>query len=307
MNFNSEEPAENSAYLQLLILCGYVLLGTIAAAIIGLGIMVGCYGLESVSKLATLKEGDLSYLTGLRIAQSLTTLLMFLLPPLLLAATERIRARDFYRFKTPKPVEVLTVFLIMMCAMPLMEWIAFANQQMVLPDFLQGVQDWMQRKEDEAMKMTVLLLTIRHIGDFVINLLMIALLPAIAEELLFRGAVQRLFYKMFSNPHVAIWLSAFIFSAIHLQFFGFFPRMLLGAAFGYIYWWTGSLWYPMLAHFLNNGYAVCEAYYMQLHHLPLSEAENSVNFKWYGYLISLVLTTFLFLYLKRRTHGKQLD
>ena len=93
----------------------------------------------------------------------------------------------------------------------------------------------MRDKEDEAMKMTYLLLKIDHPIDFFVNLFMIALLPAIGEELFFRGALQRSFTKMFSNPHVAIWVTAFIFSAIHMQFFGFFPRLFLGAAFGYIY------------------------------------------------------------------------
>lgn len=147
-------------------------------------------------------------------------------------------------------------------------------------------------------------------GDFFFNILVIALLPAIAEELLFRGAVQRSFNRMFNNPHVAIWLAAFIFSAIHVQFFGFFPRMLLGAAFGYIYLWTGSIWYAMFAHFLNNAAAVCQAWYDQVHHIPLEQADNSSNFPWYGYVISLILTIFLFKYLKDKTtphHGKQLD
>lgn len=307
MNFNSEKPEENSAYVQLLILCGYVLLGTIAGAILGIGAMVGLYGMESLQNLTMAGGTDLSYLTGLRIAQTLTTLFMFLLPPLLLAATERIKTTEFYGLKIPPLQLLFLVFLIMMCALPVMEWVALANQKMVLPDFLKPVEEWMRRKEDEAMKMTVLLLTMRQVWDFIINILMIAMLPAIAEELLFRGGVQRSFLRMFGNPHVAIWLSAFIFSAIHMQFYGFFPRMFLGAAFGYMYLWTGSLWCSMFAHFLNNGYAVCVAWYLQLHHIPLSEADNSSNFKWYGYIISLILTTILFLYLKQRTNGKQLD
>ncbi|WP_442589636.1 lysostaphin resistance A-like protein [Pedobacter sp. AW31-3R] len=307
MNFNSEKPEENSAYVQLLILCGYVLLGTIAGAILGIGAMVGLYGMESLQNLTMAGGTDLSYLTGLRIAQTLTTLFMFLLPPLLLAATERIKTTEFYGLKVPSLQLLFLVFLIMMCALPVMEWVALANQKMVFPDFLKPVEEWMRRKEDEAMKMTVLLLTMRQVWDFIINILMIAMLPAIAEELLFRGGVQRSFLRMFGNPHVAIWLSAFIFSAIHMQFYGFFPRMFLGAAFGYMYLWTGSLWCSMFAHFLNNGYAVCVAWYLQLHHMPLSEADNSSNFKWYGYIISLILTTILFLYLKQRTNGKQLD
>lgn len=181
---------------------------------------------------------------------------------------------------------------------------------MILPDFLKPLENWMREKENEAMKMTVLLLTIKNAGDFIVNLVVIGLLPGVGEELLFRGAVQRSFYRMYQNPHLAIWLSSFIFSAIHLQFFGFFPRMILGAMFGYIYLWTGSLWYAMFAHFLNNGYAVCQAWYFQLHHIPIDKADNSLNFPWYGYIISLILSIFLIKYLKDKTnhyHGEQLD
>ena len=307
MNFKPKQPEENSAYVQLLILGGYVLLGLIGGTILGLGVLVGMYGIENIRNLGGLAEGDFRFLSGLRIAQVLSTIFTFLLPPILLAATERVKFKEFYGFKRPEVTVLLLVILIMGCSMPFMEWVGLANQRMVLPGFLKPIEQWMRQKEDEAMNMTVLLLSMRNVWDFVINISMIAMLPAIAEELLFRGGLQKLFYKKLVNPHIAIWLSAFIFSAIHVQFFGFFPRMFLGAAFGYMYLWTGSLWYPILGHFLNNGYAVCVAWYLQIHHIPLDEADNSSNFKWYGYLISLVLTVILFIYLKQRTNGKQLD
>lgn len=307
MNFTPQGAEEKSAYIQLLILGSYVLLGLIAGSVLSLGILVGMYGMEVINNPAVFSGGDTRFLTGLRIAQTLTTIFVFLMPPLLLSATERTKINEFYGFKKPQLFTLLTVLLLMACMLPLMEWVALENQKMVLPEFLKGVENWMREKEDEAMNMTVLLLSMRDIKDFLINIGMIALLPAIGEELLFRGGVQRSFTKMFTNPHLAIWLSAIIFSAIHMQFFGFFPRMLLGAAFGYIYWWTGSLWYAMFAHFLNNAYAVCVAWYLQLHHMPLSEADNSTNFTWYGYLISLILTVLLFIYLRKRTYGKQLD
>ena len=307
MNFIPAQRTENSAYIQLLILASYVLAGLIAGTILSFAVLFGMYGMEIFNNPLALAGDDPHYISGLKAAQVITTVFMFLLPPVLLAITERTKITVFYGFKKPKLFIILIVFMIMACSLPLMEWLSAANQKMVLPEFLKTVENWMREKEDAAMKMTVLLLTINNVWDFLINIGMIALLPAISEELLFRGGVQRSFQKMFNNPHVAIWLSAFIFSAIHMQFFGFFPRMILGAAFGYIYLWTGSLWYAMVAHFLNNAYAVCVAWYLQLHHIPLSEADNSTNFKWYGYLISLILTIFLFQYLKKKTNGNELD
>jgi len=310
MNFIPEEQEENSAYIQLLRITWYALIGTVIGIVLSILILVIKSGSVGPSIYRGLAKADPAYLSIIRISQVLNTGFLFILPPIWLARSQKIELKNFYKFKRPQWSIVLLIFILMICSSPLMEVIGLANQKMVLPRFLKFVELWMRDKENEAMKMTILLLKIDHIGDFFINIFIIALLPAIGEELFFRGALQRSFSRMFSNPHVAIWVTAFIFSAIHLQFFGFFPRMFLGAAFGYIYLWTGSLWYTMFAHFLNNGFAVCQAWYLQVHHIPLDNADNSSNFPWYGYVISLILSIFLFKYLKDKTsrdHGKQLD
>ncbi|MBB6273637.1 hypothetical protein HDF26_004097 [Pedobacter cryoconitis] len=309
MNSIYNETEEKDAYIQLLMILCYTILGLVIGSVLSIGAIVGVYGTDGLGNAAVLSSGDPVSAAVLKISQVLTTGCMFILPPLMLAWTEKIKISNFYGFIKPKASLLLLVFLIMVCSMPLMESIGLANQKMTLPEFLKPVENWMRNKEDEAMKMTILLLKTRNGFDFFINILVIALLPAIGEELMFRGGVQRSFTRMFKNPHVAIWISAFIFSAIHLQFFGFFPRLFLGAAFGYIYLWTGSLWYAMLAHFMNNAYAVSVAWYLQKHNIPLAEADNSSNFPWYGYVISLILSIFLFKYLKNKTtanHGEQL-
>jgi len=309
MNFNYNEAEEKDAYIQLLMILCYAILGLVIGSVLSVAVILGVYGTEGLSNAALLTGGDPVSAAVLKASQVLTTGCMFIFPPLMLAWTEKIKISNFYGFIKPKASLLFLVFMIMLCSMPLMEWIGLANQKMVLPEFLKPVENWMRNKEDEAMKMTILLLKTKNVFDFLINIMVIALLPAIGEELMFRGGVQRSFTRMFKNPHAAIWITAFIFSAIHLQFFGFFPRLFLGAAFGYIYLWTGSLWYAMLAHFLNNAYAVSVAWYLQKHHIPLTDADNSSNFPWYGYIISLILSIFLFKYLKNKTtvsHGKQL-
>ncbi|WP_158796351.1 CPBP family intramembrane glutamic endopeptidase [Pedobacter sp. L105] len=310
MNLIPPATEENSPYIQLLIIASYALIGLIIGSLLSIAVLYGMYGAEVFHNTEALTGGDPAFATGLKLSQLLTTVITFIAPPILLARAEKTRLTNFYEFKRPSASLLFLVLLIMVCSAPFVEWVGLVNQKMVLPGFLKPMESWMRGKEDEAMKMTILLLNIRNIGDFIINLIIIGLLPGIGEELLFRGAVQRSFYRMYHNPHVAIWFSAFIFSAIHLQFFGFFPRMFLGAMFGYIYLWTGSLWYAMFAHFLNNGYAVCQAWYLQLHHIPLDKADNTSNFPWYGYIISLILSIFLLKYLKDKTHhhhGEQLD
>jgi len=308
MNFLYQDKHEKSAYIQLLILCSYALVGIIFCSILGMGILYVYYGHGFLSDQAALINGSTKYLSGLKFVQILSTIGLFLVPPILLAITEQKKIKVFYGFKKPQASLLGMVFLLMIISMPFMEWTALWNQKMHFPGFLNSIELWMKAKEAEAMRMTIVLLTVNGVGDFLVNLFMIALLPAVAEELMFRGGVQRSFNRMFGNPHTAIWLSAFIFSAIHMQFYGFMPRLLLGAVFGYIYFWSGSLWYAMLAHFLNNAFAVCMAWYLQLKNLPLSEAEQTFHFQWYGYAISLLLTFILLRIFKHKAnYGKQLD
>ena len=97
------------------------------------------------------------------------------------------------------------------------------------------------------------------------GLFVMAIIPGVAEELIFRGLIQRLLITKNYNPHVVIWCVAALFSAIHFQFLGFLPRMLLGGVFGYIYWWSGSMTFPMVAHVLNNGFTL-----LMMHSLRIS-------------------------------------
>jgi membrane protease YdiL (CAAX protease family) len=131
---------------------------------------------------------------------------------------------------------------------------------MHLPDWLSGVEKWMTAKEDSVNRVVELIMVPDNFRAMLLNLFMIAVLPAIGEELLFRGVFQKIFYTLFKSGHLAIWITAFIFSALHLQFFGFLPRFILGLIFGYLYYWSGTLWLPVISHFVNNAVSVIAAY-----------------------------------------------
>jgi membrane protease YdiL (CAAX protease family) len=309
MNFIQKSREENSPYVQLLILTAYALVGLFICTLLSMLLIVGVYGVKVFTDPGLLMSSLPENITKLKIIQIGSAIGLFLLPPLCLALTERIKISEFYNWEKPVLSMLGLVFLLMLFSFPLTELTGLINQKMTLPDFLKPIEAWMRAKEDEAMQMTIAFLTVRNTWDFILNLFMVALLPAIAEELMFRGGIQRAFSRMFRNPHVAIWITAFIFSAIHFQFYGFLPRLLLGALFGYMYFWTKSLWYPMFGHFLNNGYAVCMALYFQKHNLPLDKVEETPSFNWYGYVIGLIATVLLLNYLKKlySNHGKQLD
>lgn len=133
---------------------------------------------------------------------------------------------------------------------------ALLNKQMVLPSFMAPVENWMKAQEALAEQLTNTLLAGDGLMNILANLLVIAAVAGITEEFLFRGALQRIIGKWTSNHHIVIWTAAIIFSAFHMQFYGFLPRMLLGAYFGYLLYWSRNIWIPVFAHFVNNAFAV---------------------------------------------------
>ena len=273
---------ESSPYVQLLLLIIYALGGLVVAMVIGFAIVFFYYGATIIKDTSWLSGNNPQLVGALKILLIAQQIGLFLVPAILLGITEGKKPQNFYGLKRPNLQILVLVLLLMLSSMPLMSWVNETNQKMVLPDVLKGIEQWMRKMEDEGAKTTAAILKMKSIGDFLITLFIIAIVPAICEEFLFRGALQRTFLRWIKNPHVAIWISAIIFSTIHFQFYGFFPRLFLGAAFGYIYFWTGSLWYTIFAHFLNNGFAVGMALYFQRNNLPLNNDEE-IPIQWYGY------------------------
>lgn len=188
--------------------------------------------------------------------------------------------------------------VVMLVALPAINLLAHINQQMTLPAFLEPLEAWMKRQEETAQLLTEQFMQVTTYSGLIINLLLMALLPAVAEELTFRGVLQKLLQgtkvaeaQSCKVPHVAIWCSAILFSAIHLQFYGFLPRMLMGALFGYALAWTGSLWTPILMHFTNNAAAVV-LYFISLRagwDMKQIDAIGTNNTLWLG-VVCMVIT-----------------
>jgi len=241
----------------VLITCGLI----ITALGVGLGWLI--YGVN-LSEIEHLMQ-DLSNpqnISILKFFQTIQSFGVFIVPPIIIALL--IDGRPSVYLKYNKPPDLRSVFLVIAIVLfsnPLINLLNEINSKLSLPEWLNSVQIWMQNSEDQATKITEAFLATTSITDLVKNIVMIGILPALGEELLFRGVVQQIFKKMFKNSHVAIWVSAALFSALHLQFFGFLPRLVLGAMFGYMLEWSGTLWLPIIAHFANNTTAVI-AYFL---------------------------------------------
>ena len=139
--------------------------------------------------------------------------------------------------------------------------LVYWNSQLVLPEALSEIEVWMKSMEDQLMEMTKFLTDFQSIPELLVGILVIGVFAGIGEEMFFRGVLQPKMHLYTGSVHWGIWITAFIFSAIHVQFYGFLPRMFLGAMFGYMYVYTGSLVYPILAHIFNNTFTVLMVYF----------------------------------------------
>ena len=276
----------------------------IAKIMVWLGLIFVMFSL-TVLVIALVTQGNpLSDINTLKWIQLLQTISLFLLPSLILAYLCAKAPWNWLQLDNKVDWKVLLWAIgIMLVALPAINLMSHWNQQMVLPTWLSGVEEWMKAKEAEAEWLTKQFMSVTTISGLLVNLLLMAVLPALSEEITFRGVLQRLLNFQLStfNSHLAIWLTSIIFSAIHMQFYGFVPRMLMGALFGYMLVWTGSLWVPMLMHFVNNGMAVLLYFMANRAHWDMDKVDaiGTGNTLWLG-IVSLVLTV-VGIYMFRRS------
>lgn len=289
----------------LITLVGFVLLGGVISTLLLFGILLIAKGMSVSEAQAYLTQlalkpaastGGWYELMGLQAINHVGT---FLLPAL--AYWYLIERRTWQQFNA-RPLWAVAglglVALVVIGFMPfdglIIEW----NQNLHLPPTLASLEAWIRNQEKSLAGITKYLTTFNTTGQLVVALLVIAVIPAIGEEVLFRGVLQRNFSYWTGNGHVGIWLAAVLFSAIHIQFLGFFPRMLLGALFGYLYAWSGNLWVPIGAHFVNNGFTVLMVY---LHERKMTtvDIEGSESVPVLLAMLSLALTAGLLYYFRQ--------
>jgi uncharacterized protein len=264
---SQRNPLLSVFFILCTVVIGFVIIGPIIGFFFSLPFYEGTM-IELVEKIQSPMQYPELRIPVL-IMQGFATLIgLILVPYIYLYAFEQISAKEWLA-KNTHGVMALVVTLATIAFMGtnsvFIEW----NANFVFPDFMKGFGEWAREREDLAAELTKFFTTFETTGDFILGLFVIALLPAIGEELVFRGMLQPEFYRASGNHHAAIWITAFIFSAFHMQFFGFVPRLLLGAFFGYLYVWSGNLWMPMVAHFINNGFSVLMIYLYQKGTIPI--------------------------------------
>lgn len=238
---------------------------------------------------------------SLKFLQALSSVGIFIVPPFLFAYL----SGNSLSFKSVSRQQLMLTAVIMFFAMPLINVLSLWNEQLHLPGFLESVEAWMRAAEAKAMAITEAFLAVNTPLGLAVNILIIAIIPALGEELLFRGVVQKELSKWSGKVHLSIWITAFLFSAIHLQFLGFFPRFLIGGLLGYMFYWSGSIWLPILAHFVNNAVAVILYYMVAKGRLEADVETIGVNEGQTSMLLISFLSVGLLLYLLREISLKK--
>lgn len=247
-------------WIQLLLFAGmafglFIILTLVGTLMLTKIIGVGLTEVQNISQWNANDPRMIYFIRGLLLLQFLG---LFLIPSLLFAYFSDPKPLNYVGLKQPvKPVFWMLAIVAMFVAIPAVEYVGALNQKMSLGA---ETQKWMKNMEEEAAKQIQFMLSKHTPKELILNLIFISLFAGIGEEIFFRGILQRLFIRAFKNPWMGIVLTAAVFSAFHFQFFGFFPRLLLGIVLGAIYWYSGSLWAAMLAHFLYDGFIIVLAY-----------------------------------------------
>lgn len=229
--------------------------------ILGIVTVVLTYGIPFENVLMPIGSGGAENIGILKILQIFQSIGIFIVPAITIAWLASENTFGYLGFKRNFDWTGFGLMIIvLLVSEPIVAYSGILNEGLNLPDFLAGVEDWMAVMEDKAMELTESFLNVTTLGGLSVNLLMIALIPGIGEELFFRGLLQPLFQKWFKNTLVAVIFTAVLFSALHMQFYGFLPRMLLGILFGYLFVWTKNMWYPILAHAIHNSIPVIGYY-----------------------------------------------
>ncbi len=298
-----------TAWLFLLIITAYVIVGLFFFGVImAAGVLMLMIGFD-IDVLMAIQSNPVAHpeaRTPLLVVQGLSTLGAFILAPVaFIKLNLKKRIAEFFPSVSLQMLgmTLVIVFSFIMVNTVFISW----NQGLDFPDFMSGFEKWAQGQEQKLAELTEYLTAFDSFNQFALALLVIAVLPGIGEELLFRGIIQNLFHKTLGNPHLAIWISAFIFGAIHIQFYGMIPRMLLGALFGYLYLYSGNLSIAMFAHFVNNALAVIMVYAYRQGSIAIDPSDASAVPEWYVIgIFALIGTLGLYWFIKKHKADGQL-
>jgi len=299
LNFKNSSPATKLSISIVLMLFGFILFFALAF-IFGMPLfsmnmhelMSSFSGKQDNSSIMVMKYFQVMQSTGL-----------FIFPALVYCWLIRTPINETYGINKPMNIRIIIASIVALISfIPFINMLAAWNESLHFPPALQGIEFWMKNMETNAQFITKLFLKSETLFMLILNIFVIAVLPAVGEELLFRGVLQPIFSDFFKNKWIGILMTAFIFSAFHLQFYGFFPRLVLGFFLGFVYVMSGNIIVPMIIHFINNGTAVFIYHFMSAYQIEAFEkAGSSQNQLWMSIIgLFLGVGLIILVYIRRK-------
>ncbi|OFX69650.1 MAG: hypothetical protein A2X12_01030 [Bacteroidetes bacterium GWE2_29_8] len=204
---------------------------------------------------------NLNYINNLKLTQLVLSLFIFILPSIFFSFIINKNPLSYFHLnKTANLKVLLLVFLFCLFIIPVINYLSELNNSISFGERYKSIEMSLRSNEKNAEEISKMFLSSTTLLGFFINILIIAIIPAIGEELFFRGTIQKLLQNISNNHHLAILLTGLIFGLVHFQFFSLVPRIILGIYLGYLFYWFNSLWVPILSHFLNNFLVVLYSY-----------------------------------------------
>ena len=268
-------------------------------------ILVVGYILSTVIATITLfaaKSNNMTELAVLRISQISSQILTFILPPILYAFITKEKPMKYLGFNNIPLWSLLGITLIF-SIMPLNSVLAEWNSNVKLPESMAALDEIIKSLSKLMQETLEKMVNVSDISGLIINLIMIAGLAAFGEELLFRSVLQSFLVKKCKNAHIGILITSIIFSLIHFDIYGFLPRLVLGLILGYMFYYSKSIWVPMIMHFINNGTAVV-IYYLNNIGVTNIDVETFGETKLLPLILSIIATVAIF-YFTIHSHNKE--
>ena len=283
--------ADKPFFQKLLILVGIEFIFVGISSVLGILLVYPLFAVSPFELQGIMSNPavNLNGVAALKFLQFVQASFVFILGPLTYVYFVTNDAKAYLNWKLPTQGTFLGLALVVMViAGPMISALVLFNEQLKMPEFLAGLEQWMKNSEEQAELLTKAFLQTSTLTGLFINIIIVAALAGIGEELLFRGVIQKMLHDKTRNIHTAIIITGVLFSAIHMQFYGFLPRMVMGIMLGYMYYWSGSLMVSMLAHIVNNGFTVVMTYLYNQHLSTINPDDDSV-FPWYGMVLSALL------------------
>lgn len=260
---------------------------------------IGAFITIAITSVLTYAKVNFRTLTVISI--TIQNLFAMVLPAAMVAVFISKKPLDFLGAnKLPSLKAIIFAIALYAIFTPAMEWIVRWNQTLTLPDSMSAIYDAIKQLEAQAEDMTSKILINQSLLAMIVNVMALGILTGVGEEFIFRGTLQRILQLKPMNPHIAIFITAFMFSALHFQFFGFVPRFILGIFFGYLMYYTSSVWTSAILHAINNSSVVIVAYFCGYEATQSTDINNTAAIV---SAISTIAAVIIFFVYKKRTNA----